>query len=68
MFGKMPTVTQPKEPEQIKIPSPDDPELLAARKKKMQDEFASRQGRDSTKLAGTAVPGTSPAYSRTTLG
>lgn len=66
LFGKMPQITQPKMPDPVRLPSPDDPDLVAARKKKMQDEMANRQGRDSTKLAGGAVG--SPAYSRTTLG
>jgi hypothetical protein len=64
MFSaKMPAA--PKMPDSIRIPSPDDPDMIAARKKKMQDEFASRQGRSSTVLDSG---GGSNSYSRTTLG
>lgn len=55
----------PKMPDPIRVPTPDDPDLLAARRKKMQDEFASKQGRESTQLS---TDGASRAYSRTTLG
>lgn len=53
----------PKMPDPVRIPSPDDPELLVARRQKMQEEFARRGGRRSTALSG----GTGD-YSRTTLG
>lgn len=46
----------------VRIPSPDDPDLMAARRAKTSDEFAKRKGRDSTSLAADG------AYSRTTLG
>lgn len=52
-----------KEPEPIRLPSPDDPDLEAARRKKMQETLLQRQGRKSTELTGNG-----PAYSRTTLG
>jgi len=54
----------PKQPDPIRIPSPDDPELIAARRKKVQEERTSRAGRSSTQLSGDS----GPAYSRTTLG
>lgn len=63
-FGKMPTPVAPKEPEQVRLPSPDDPELAAQRRKQMQEEMTRRQGRKSTELATDK----GPSYSRTTLG
>ncbi len=65
-FGKMPAVTPPKEPDPVRLPSPDDPEALMARKKKMQDEMLARSGKSSTQLSGDSA--TQQAYSRTTLG
>lgn len=56
----------PKMPDPVRIPSPDDPELIAARRKKMQDDATNREGRTSTMLSGDTT-GT-PAYNRTTLG
>lgn len=55
----------PKMPDPVRIPSADDPDLVAARKKKMLDEMSARQGAASTNLSGGA---SSQAYSRTTLG
>lgn len=55
----------PKMPDPVRIPSADDPDLVAARKKKMLEEMNSRQGAASTNLSGGA---SSPSYSRTTLG
>jgi hypothetical protein len=56
----------PKPPAPVRVPQPDDPDQIMARKKKMEADFAQRQGRDSTQL----TPSTSAdqAYSRTTLG
>jgi hypothetical protein len=47
----------------VRIPNADDPDIVAARKRKTEDEFAARQGRDSTRLV---QPGA--AYTRTALG
>jgi hypothetical protein len=63
--GNMPA--QPKMPDPVRIPSPDDPDLLEARRKRMQEEFSNRQGRQSTQLSGDSS-GARPTYSRTTLG
>jgi len=54
----------PKAPDPVKIASPDDPGLIEARRRKMQEEFKKREGRDATQLSGD----TRPTYSRTTLG
>lgn len=54
----------PKMPDQVKIASPDDPDLIEARRRKMQEEFGKREGRQSTQLSSDARP----TYSRTTLG
>lgn len=56
---------QPKTPDPIKVPSPNDPEVLAQRRQSIQDEFAKRQGRASTDLTS---PASAPTYSRTALG
>ncbi len=56
----------PKAPDPIRIPSADDADLKAASKLKTQEEFAKRNGRASTQLAGYGTGDT--AYSRTTLG
>ena len=55
----------PKPPSPVRIPQPDDPDQIAARKEKMMKEFGQRQGRDSTALAPSAPDAT---YTRTTLG
>lgn len=52
----------PPPPPKVSIPSPDDPELIAARRQRLE-QFDARQGRASTELADRA-----PTYSRTTLG
>lgn len=64
MFGKPQMPAAPKMPDPVRIPSPDDPDIMAARKKKMAEEMSSRQGKASTQLSGDS----GPAYSRTTLG
>jgi len=56
----------PKMPEQVKMSSPDDPDLIDARRRKMQEEFAKREGRQATQLSGDGGP--RPVYNRTTLG
>lgn len=55
----------PKMPDPVKIASPDDPELLEARRRKMQEEFRKREGRQATQLSGDD---SRPVYNRTTLG
>ena len=50
----------PKQPDPIRIPTPDDPDIVAARKKKIADTTLTREGSQSTDL-------TNP-YTRTTLG
>lgn len=65
MTPKMPKMPEPKIPDPIKIPSQNDPDVMQARRQKMQDEFAKRQGRKSTDLTGGGAGG---AYGRTTLG
>lgn len=54
----------PRQPDPVRIPSPDDPDLIAARRQRMRDEYNDREGRQSTMLS----PGTNGAYSRTALG
>jgi hypothetical protein len=66
MFGKTAMPANPKEPDPVRIPSPDDPDLIAARRKRMEQEFAGREGKASTQLSPTS--GGSAAYSRTSLG
>ena len=61
---KMPVAPTPPEP--VRIPSPDDPDLIASRRRRVKEEFESRSGRASTELSGAG--GGSPAYGRTTLG
>lgn len=60
--------TTPTPPEPVRIPSPDDPDLVASRRQKMQLEFKRRAGRASTALAGADGGGATQAYTRTTLG
>ncbi len=50
-------------PDPVRVPNADDPDIMAARKLKTQEEFAKRQGRSSTNLAPSDA-----GYSRTTLG
>ncbi|MEM8973965.1 MAG: hypothetical protein AAGD43_18035 [Pseudomonadota bacterium] len=49
-------------PTKITVPSPNDPEVVAASREKARDDQKRRQGRSSTDLAG------GPVYSRTKLG
>lgn len=53
----------PKQPDPVRIPSPDDPELMLDQRRRRQQEMASRQGRESTVLSSDT-----PSYNRTTLG
>jgi hypothetical protein len=55
----------PRPPDPVRIPNPQDIDVIEAQRKKMQKEFASRQGRASTDLTGGSDSG---AYGRTTLG
>lgn len=55
----------PNQPAPVRIPSPDDPELLAQRRRRMQEEFARRDGYAANTLAPDAA---GAAYNRTTLG
>lgn len=64
MFDMPKAAAGPKQPDPVRIPSPDDPDLIEARRKKMQEEFTKREGRQSTQLSAAK----DTAYSRTTLG
>lgn len=50
------------QPEPVRIASPDDPDVLAARKNAMRRSMQDRGGRDSTDMDRP------PAYNRTQLG
>ena len=66
MSPKMPAArpaTPPPEP--VRIPGPQDPDVMANRKQRTQEEFQNRRGRRSTRLAPDQG---GAAYSRTTLG
>lgn len=56
----------PVAPDPIRVPNATDPDVVAARRVKIQDEFANRRGRESTRL--TKGEGRDIAYTRTTLG
>lgn len=58
--GSRPSQPMPKMPDPVRIPTADDPDVLLARKKKVQDAMTTREGSASTDL-------TQP-YARTTLG
>lgn len=63
----MPKVKQPDAPatpEPIRVPNETDPDILAAKRKKMADVSNNRQGRASTDLTSD----NSRPYSRTALG
>ena len=66
MMGKPQMPAMPKMPDPVRIPSPDDPDLIEARRLKMQKEFSKRQGRAATNL--TPAADAQPVHSRTTLG
>lgn len=65
MPGGGAAIAQPKMPDPVRLPDPEDPELLAIRRERMSKEFNERQGRESTQLSSDAG---ARAYSRTTLG
>lgn len=62
-MGAPAAAAPPPMPDPVRIPNPTDPDVMAARKTKVADEFANRRGRESTKLTGG-----DNSYSRTTLG
>lgn len=64
MMPKSNTQTAPKQPDPVRIPSEDDPDVMAARKRKTQQESDDRRGRSSTDLTSSSAQ----AYTRTTLG
>lgn len=53
----------PKQPDPVRVPSPDDPELMLEQRRRRQQELSTRQGRESTVLSSDT-----PSYNRTTLG
>lgn len=73
MFGKpqaAPAAAAPAAtvvPDPVRIPTPNDPDIVMARRQRISAEFRSRQGRDSTMLE-TGGGNNNPTYSRTTLG
>ena len=62
--GSRQSSPQPAPAAAIRIPNPTDPDIVEAARRKRLEEFANRQGRDSTRVAG----GSGGSYSRTTLG
>lgn len=66
MMGKPQMPSAPKMPDPVRIPGPDDADLIEARRLKMQEEFGKRQGRAATNLSAPAEG--QPVHSRTTLG
>lgn len=67
MGPKMPTPqAAPPPPDPVRIPTPNDPDVMTALKVKTAEELAGRKGRESTRLA--PAPGSQPNYSRTALG
>lgn len=66
MTPKIPDL--PKMPDPVRIPSPDDPELIVARRRKMQEDANGRQGRFSTMLSNDSTATGTPSFNRTTLG
>jgi hypothetical protein len=52
----------PKMPDPVRIPSPNDPDMIAARKQRQRGYLQSKEGRTETEL------GEGAAFSRTTLG
>lgn len=66
MFSTQKPAPTPAQPPAVRIPGPNDPDVVAARKKKLDEEFGDRRGRDSTRLASRE--GSDTAYTRTTLG
>lgn len=58
----------PSIPDPVRVPNPTDPDVVAARRTQVQQEFDNRRGRDSTKLATPMTGNRDTAYTRTTLG
>lgn len=58
-----PPPASPKAPDPVRIPMPDDPDLVAARRRKLQEFMTEREGRRETTMSGGGRE-----YSRTTLG
>jgi hypothetical protein len=55
----------PKQPDPVRMPSADDPDIIAAKRKKLMEDFSGRDGRAATQLTAA---GTGGAHNRTTLG
>lgn len=64
MMGKPKTPEAPAVPEPIRVPNETDPDILVAKRKKMDEIRETRQGRASTDL----TTGSSQPYTRTALG
>jgi hypothetical protein len=58
----------PKAPDPVRLPNQDDPDILAARKRKLQDGIGQAMGRKSTDLTGGASSATQQPYVRSSLG
>jgi hypothetical protein len=65
MFKPSQPDPRPKEPDAIRLPSPDDPDIMAARKRKLQDTIGRASGRQSTDLTSGA---SQTPYTRSSLG
>lgn len=65
MKSPQPAPAPPPPPAPIRIPSPADPDIAAQNRARTLDVFASRRGRNATRLTGSEDGG---AYTRTTLG
>lgn len=67
MTPKMPQpAAAPLPPEPVRMPTPNDPDVVSAMKVKTAEELAGRKGRDSTRLAPAS--NAQPTYARTALG
>ena len=70
LMGGMSMMNKPKSPPApqppARMPEPDGPEAVAARRRKMEDQAATK-GRVSTNLTGN-MPTASPTFSNSTLG
>lgn len=65
MFKPSQPDPRPKEPDPVRLPNADDPDILAARKRKIQDSIGRQQGRQSTDLTSGA---SQTPYTRSSLG
>lgn len=61
MKMKAPAMPKPQEP--VRVPTPEDPDIIEARRARTLEEEAKRKGRASTSLSGEGG-----AFTRTTLG